>query len=124
MNASREERIEDMIKTLVESAARQDEAGKNRQRMLDEHHETLFGNGKPGIKSDVQTLKDSVLAMKDFCASTHKPAGAWSRIWPQAASALLVAAVLSVLAFGFGLWRIHASELPAAQAAPTSRPAK
>jgi hypothetical protein len=119
MTAAWEQRIETKLDELLTASARMTAAGENRQRMIDEHHEALFGNGKPGIKADVQTLKDTVFGIKEFCASTHKPCSVWSRIWPPVVSTILAAVLLTVAAFAMGMWRLH-SETPKAGAAQTT----
>ena len=37
----------------------------NQERRIDEHHETLFGNGRAGLQSDVHDLKNWREAMSE-----------------------------------------------------------
>jgi hypothetical protein len=113
-----QERIEDKLDRLLEAGARQAESGAARQRAIDEHSVTLYGNGHPGLKDRVLALEGvarDVGEIRAACAKNHA-AGPWSKIWPTVVSTVLAAAILAVIAFAMGLWK----STPTASANPTN----
>lgn len=129
MTPSREERIEAAVMKIATNMATLIEAGQNRQRMLNEHHEILFGNGKPGLKERMQSaesnnseMRTSITDIRSFCGKTHKQGSTWGRIWPPAVSTIMAAVILAVLAFSLRLWTMHPSETVKAAAPITNAP--
>ncbi len=51
--------ILEKISEVRETVVRIDERQTANAEQVDEHHRSLYGNGKPGLVSQVQTLEDS-----------------------------------------------------------------
>ncbi len=103
--------VEKLDKVLQQQAATGQTLVSIQQR-LDEHGETLYGNGRPGLKERAVTvdnaisgLRGEVTRIQRRCAEQHKPPGAWSKIWPTIVSTVIAAVVLGILAWAMGLWR-------------------
>ena len=73
------------------------------------HHETLYGNGKPGLKAELQAVEARCNQSDALARVAAKAAGSRlrDRILPALATNLITAAIVAVAAWLLWLYAMH-----------------
>ena len=94
--------------------AKHDGQAAGRQLQVDELRETVFGNGRKGLKSDVQRISD-------HCAARSKATSGWRTLWFGVGRVLIAAAIIGVVSWMLTTWRLQAQASPPKDTNTTER---
>lgn len=93
------DRIEGKVDKALEYQSAHEEAAKARQREIDELRQTVFGNGRQGLKLDVAQ-------MQALCAQRHQ-AGLAAKVLPVVLATVISTGTLATIGLLLGLWKMH-----------------